>query len=572
MIFGCYRQKKESRVANDSSAARSSTNSTIGTVDGDGTGSNSENDPDDPGSTGKNDDDDDGSKDKDDDDDEGSKDNDDPDDMDSNGKNDPDDDMGASGGGSPGTKDLATAPNYDYIAKADAFLESQKVQQTKYVDATGTHDVDPSAPFKNYTLNTYSNHGYGPLNNKSDVYDNGLAAIYYTVTGRATKAGEILSTYLRMYNYLANDPTAPKILSQRVDAENLTPDGSVEPIAYDLGNNSYMILALCKYYKQFVDNGATAQELQPYYDRAYKLVAYINQHHKRTGGEAAFRGFIGRNSYQNNLDGQGPFWQSNEHIINLYAVGNCMAGISPPQPNQGEDPYDTSILTEFRDHADNFVRNMFDTAIGAYRIGTPDELNANRFNLEDGVPADTQTWRILSGAGYISKDADKQSLDYLTTPAGANNASGGGNGSGGHWVVETIFGVDNFAGVRFTANNYANGQQTENTGAALLALLKDGRYSEKAKQIEESLKKFFDNQGNNGLPAHKENMGDINPACFQPTGVNCNTGLGWSYFSASHVASTVYSILGLINENPYSPDPSAYKRTEDVVTNIYLDY
>ena len=420
---------------------------------------------------------------------------------------------GSSGGGSgSGSVNIADHPNYSYVLKAHNFFQSQKVQST----------ANPSV----YTMKTYD--AGGVWANAADVYDNGLAAIAYLVMGRATDAGQILSSYLQIYQGLEDWGNSvgqeKRLLTQRIYPTTLMPNNEIEPPAEDLGNNSYMVLAFCKYFNQYLNDVASMEQLLPYYDRAYKVLDYIWRTRLRTNGTHRF---LGRDT---------AGYASTEHHINLYAFGKCMARTVPPG-------YDATLINNFTNVADNFVRAMWDDAVGAYRLGTVNDANSDAINYEDGFPADTASWRYMSGAGFRSITDDARSLDWLTSTSGT-------------WVVETAFGISNFAGVRFTSNVGAYGQQTENTGAALAALKMHGAYSSKASQIENSLKALFDQRGDGGLPAHKDSPSG--PQC-------CNTGLSWSYFNVPHLASTAYSILGIIGENPYQTEPSSYVRVQPVI-------
>lgn len=419
---------------------------------------------------------------------------------------------GGSGSGGSGSGNIANHPNYSFVLKAHNYFESVKRQSN-----------NPSV----YTLKTYkTGDGWAKA---ADVYDNGIAAIAYTVMGRANDAGIILRSYLDIYQGLEDWGNAngieKKLLTQRVYTDTLSPNVEIEPAKEDLGNNSYMMLALCKYYNQFRGDGASSTQLLPYYDRAYKILDYIWRTRRVTAGLDRFEA---RLPPQN--------WASTEHHINLYAFGKCMQQHIPS--GQG---YSSSRINNFTNLADNFVRAMWDNNVGVYRIGTSPGTDA--VNYGDGIPADTASWRYLSGAGFMNATNDGRSLDYLTS-------------SGGHWVQEYFLGINPFYGVRFTSNQGAYGSQIENTGAALAALRIHGGYTSKANKIENSLKKLWNQRGNNGLPSHRDNP--ASQGC-------CNTGLSWSYYNVSHTASNAYSILGLIGENPYSPTKSGYTRVQNVV-------
>ncbi|MFK7823976.1 MAG: hypothetical protein AB8G05_07465 [Oligoflexales bacterium] len=452
---------------------------------------------------------------------------------------------GSSGGGQGGSGSITSSPYYSYVQKADAFFESQKKVQTHYHSNGVDIPLDSGLPFTNYTLNTYNVPSGNVFHRVSDVYDNGLTAIYYTVTGRASKAGEILSTYLRMYKsaeeYGNSVNKEIKLLTQRVFSKTLFPN-FLEPAAEDLGNNSYMAIAFCRYFNQYRGNGASEANLLPYYDRAYQILDYIYRTRLQNNG---IRRFIGRDT---------AGYASAEHHVNLYALGKCMQQYIPA--GQG---YSTSRITDFTTVADDFVRAMWDNNVGSYRIGTIDDINSSAINTPDRFPADMASWRYMSGAGFRSTGDDTRSLTWLTTPESAN-------GEGGVWVQENFNGINPYYGVRFTNKADAYGTQTENTGAALLALKMHGGFSAKATLIENSLTALFTQEGNGGLPAHDDAVGSSCPHFTDPS---CNTGLTWSYFNTPHTASTAYSILGLLGENPYQTEPSGYDRIESVVIPVF---
>ena len=437
-----------------------------------------------------------------------------------------------SGGGGGGTSDIRTHPNYAYVQKAHTYFENVKVQ---------SNDPDVRT-FKTY-ISTW------PFDNAADVYDNGIAAIMYTVMGRATDAGDILNSYLQIYQGLedwgnAQNPVQEKkLLTARVYQDTLEPNDQVDGNFEDLGNNSYMMLAFCKYYNQFLGDGATQAQLLPYYDRAYKILDYIWRTRKYTNGQDRF---FAREKYRDQYHEDNNIredWTSTEHNINLYAFGKCMQQNMPS--GQG---YSATLINDFTNVAGNFVAYMWDGNLGTYRVGTYPGTDA--WNMDyTGSPVDTVTWRYLSGAGHISSAVDTTSINYMLS---------------NHWVLEnfvTLNGsnpvtVNNFYGVRFTDYTGAWGSQIENTGAALAALKKHGGYASSANQIESSLKALFDARpADQGLPSHQE---DVSSSC-------CNTGLTWSYYDQPHTASTAYGVLGLIGQNPYQATKSDNIRIQPVI-------
>lgn len=416
-----------------------------------------------------------------------------------------------------GSGNITNHPDYAYVQKAHNYFKKMTVQSS-YSDLS--------------TIRTFDSGG--PWINASDVYDNGITAIAYTVMGRATDAGNILNTYLQIYQGLEDwgntNDVEKKLLTQRVYTTNLLPHTGVEPSAEDLGNNSYMMLAFCKYFNQFMNDGASEAQLLPYYDRAYKMLDYIWRTRKVSNGGL-------ERYYAREVTNQ--TWAAAEHHINLYALGKCMAQHIPAG-------YNATLIDDFTAVADNFVREMWDSDDGAYRIGT--YPNSSIINEEIGYPVDLVSWRYLADAGYRSDADDNSTFNFMLE---------------NHYVVETAFDIPNFAGVKFTANYWAEGQQTENTGAILIAMKKHGGFPTQVAQVQSSLKALFDQQGTDGgLYAHNELWSDI---CDGETGEYCNTGLSWSYFRVPHTASTAYGILGIIGENPYQTGKSDYIRVQNVI-------
>ncbi|MFK7825888.1 MAG: hypothetical protein AB8G05_17175 [Oligoflexales bacterium] len=416
-----------------------------------------------------------------------------------------------------------------YLDYVEEFLDNQKV----------AYPLDNRIK----TINTYdvSNSGQKIFDKVSDVYDNALASIFFTVIGKPRKAADILNSWLRIYH---NNDYKPLIA--RFNSETL--NGAVEADYFDTGNNAWMGIAFCRYFIQYADDN-NKDKMIVYYNAANEIMKQLHSHQCVQG---LYRGYMGRPT---NSGTQAGMWQSTEHNIDMYALGACLVGAAKVNGT------DNVFAAQVRDIAGTFVNQMFDEAKGIYQIGTNNVCSDSTTINLGATPADAQSWRLLSRAEMGgSEERSKSSQEALRSePFFERDAD-----------FSDLIGQDIF-GVRFT--DFGRGVQMENTGSALLSL--NDFYGEQpadsVTDLRNSIKYLFDFYKGGGIPASSQS--DPNP---QARG-GFNTGLSWSYFDWPHVASTVWSGLALayqfeenggilIGMNPFYPGSSMVPVLEDIPT------
>ncbi|MFK7823975.1 MAG: hypothetical protein AB8G05_07460 [Oligoflexales bacterium] len=423
-----------------------------------------------------------------------------------------------------------------YLGYVEKYIESQTRQATASDDSNA------------YTVRTYDVEEGELFYAASDTYDNALVSIFFTVIGKPQKSAKILDSWLRMHKWtLANDNYRKGLFWPKVNHIDLGPASWIDNGGdfLDVGNNSMMALAFCRYYLQFADDAPNTDLHKEYYNASKAMMSEIHNNFQCTTGP--YRGYMGRPTSTKTA-----YWQSIEHNLDMYALGTCVqeaAKIAEPGVN--------TISEDVQKVAGTFVSQMYDSANKRYRTGTEPACNANTAQNNAFVPVDAITWRHLAKAeadSMLHADRSEESMTSLVTPT---------------FMIQDPDFTSKLGqpiwGVKFT--NIGTGIQGENTGAALLALndFHQNNASEDIDKLRSGVKAMFDQYGNSGIPAHSDT----------PDGSCCNTGITWSYYFTPHTASTVYFGLALAYQferngqiipgmNPYFPGSSNVEAQESV--------
>ena len=476
---------------------------------------------------------------------------------------------GSSGGGGPGSSDPMTFSSLpqdqrDYLKYIEDYIDKQTVMADNGRD---------------HVVRTY-NVGSGIWELVADTYDNSLAVQFFTAIGKPQKAARILDTWLRINEWnIANhsDTTTHGLFWPRVNMTDVSLSiGPDWPTTFlDVGNNSMMGMAFCKYYLQFYNDAPDSQQHKRYYDAAKSIMSTIHNNFQCNDSTS---GYIGRRArVGDSAEGNQP-WRSVEHNLDMYALGACVEAAASLAGDN------TTTAVAVKERAGTFVDTMWDATNNRYRVGTgfcsagPNAIN-NNYIAVDGI-----TWRYLSKAALSDSSHSQKSQSSMAT-----------------LVSDFIFedtdwttllgGVVPYWGVPFSIvgpvpwthpdtgepGSEAYGAQQENVGAALLALNAfnndfGANYGVKINEMRAGVKAMLDYHKGHGVPAHFEET--IN--CVQSTRKNCNTGLDWSYARTPHTAATSYFGLALLYQfsdqgeinagaNPYSNYPSRIITQESVL-------
>ncbi|MFK7827488.1 MAG: hypothetical protein AB8G05_25305 [Oligoflexales bacterium] len=298
----------------------------------------------------------------------------------------------------------------------------------------------------------------------------------------------------------------------------------------------WMGLALCRFWAHYPSDSSANN----FYNTAYNMVQYIHENHLRDSSYGGYPAYVGRNSWANNLAGQGPFWVSVEHHSNLSALAKCL------QTKSGLSSGQSQLLSAFRTNVDNFINDNYNSTPGTGSFGTGifGDSASNVWLNTDFIPADTQSWRYLADAGRTgsTNSKDLPSMNYLT--------------SGNILTTDNGFtGVGTITGPKFTNNG--SGVQVENLGSATLSLKRyralnnSNAFDSQITAMENSILTLFNHHQVNGVPAHSEDESQNTAAQWCVPLGNCNTGIGWDYFEVPHTASVMFSIMALLELNPY---------------------
>ena len=467
-------------------------------------------------------------------------------------------DGGSSGGGQSGSSDplaFTALPQEqrDYLKYVEDYLDRQTIL------------IDNSALGKpnDHVVRTYNVGPGNPFEVAADTYDNSLAAQFFTAIGKPQKAARILDTWLRMSESATSDPDTKGLFWPRVQITNVEwavswLDGDSHK-ALDVGNNSMMGLAFCKYYLQFQSAGADIR----YYNAAKTIMSTIHNNYQCND---TTKGYKGRKARAGDPGGGNQSWRSVEHNLDMYALGACVEEAA----SLAGDGTATAVAVKQR--AGAFVDAMWDAPYNRYRVGTGlCEDGPNAFN-NNYIAVDSITWRYLSkAAGSVSSHEQKSQASMATLISDFLFEDTDWTAILGvpYWGVPfSKYGTQPWAenGVQ-APEGY--GAQQENVGAMLLALNAyhnemGSSYGGKIDDVRAGVKKMLDFHKAHGIPAHYEETVNCEPL---PHRANCNTGLNWSYARDPHTAATAYFGLALLYQwsnggeinagaNPYSNFPS----------------
>jgi len=390
-----------------------------------------------------------------------------------------------------------------------------------------------------------------------DVYDNSLAAIYYTMRGKHDQAKMILDAFLELlytnkevpgnvtYGAYSKLPSGRMLtlLAAAYSPIKAEPGDyglpGVADGAVDTGNNAWVAIAFARY--------AAATGNQCYALAARDIMTVLSNH--QTCADPLM-GFMARLK---------PFpnpTRSTEHNIDIWALARMLKN------------------DDIRDRAQFFVSKMygysnnpefqqaFATGSGCY-VHSPSDAT---------TPVDAQTWNILADAA-ADENHRKNAMRWALQPSQDSgmlfvdvdrmgNTHGLGKG-------------DTWTGFRFSS--FGRGVQGENTAAGVMSMVHFRDLfgvtdavdvTTAVNAMRDDLKKMLATYGSVLSSIRGGNAmshaGDHNPNAEYPGG--SDTGFQWKYLRYPHLASTAWTGMMLIlqaddsqtlntNGNPYAvPD------------------
>jgi hypothetical protein len=339
-------------------------------------------------------------------------------------------------------------------------------------------------------------------NYRYDVYDNAVAAIYYTERGQYTKAKGILDAFEHyMYPNGSIGATTPEMMAAAYLPEGGEISWDSEATAKDLGNNAWAGLAFAKY-AAATQSDCEGKVAKDHLDSLTSQFACTDQ-------SRGFMGRVGRN------------YRSIEHNIDMF--GFCRA----------------MDATYYQASASQFIESMWGHhKENIYAVGTADGVPCDTTVNRGLVAVDSVTWNIAADADRFTSHK-QMALEFALTADGewvdAEIDSVGNDGTG---VGET------YSGLRFSTAG--TGIHWENTAGGLVAMQhylelngdsSTMNLSDKIQKVSSSLSKLLQVYG--AIPASIREEGS-------------DTGMGWSYFRSNHLAATAWSGLALMGKNPYS--------------------
>ncbi|CAK0899943.1 unnamed protein product, partial [Prorocentrum cordatum] len=409
--------------------------------------------------------------------------------------------------------------------------------------------------------------GLPPALDRSDVYDNALAAIYYVKRGRLEEARRILDVFTSLL-YPGDLRPSSTFPGQRGGIQfpgtvyHGLPSGrpltllaaayrstmkaragqywGVEVMdgAVDTGNNAWAALAFAHY--AAAAGAKSRPEARCYAAVARDVLAALAN--ASVCGDS-LGGYLGRLP---------PFpanYRSTEHNLDVAALARALG--------------DAAVSA----HAERFVRQMHARrpdyprayATGTGKSSPGEERCGSSVPASAPVAADAQFWTLLAGAdpgGWRAADAVWWALQRPEGPEGSREATQG------MWESDAdVVGAGNDSvaaprlnGTRFT--NWGTGVQWEVTASATIAMVKSGqqlggeadpRLARRIDEARNSLYHLLVRYG--GVPAsvlggnYEAWRRNLHHSAY-PGG--SDTGIGWSYFRYLHVASTAWTGLLLL--------------------------
>tara|TARA_B110000046_G_scaffold132954_1_gene139347 strand:- start:284 stop:2215 length:1932 start_codon:yes stop_codon:yes gene_type:complete len=390
----------------------------------------------------------------------------------------------------------------------------------------------------------------------ADTYDNSLAIIYYTAMNDFDKAKRLADSWIQILvwtGWNTDNTDNMNLLRARykIDGTWWTTALGGDTLYRDVGNNSYMALALAKFGATFSKRLLTTNtDATNIYTRAaISIMTFIHDKRGRIvsiNGGTQMVGYAAREAPKDYL--------STEHHIDMYALAN----IINRTPNIGTTV--TTLCETIMTNVKTYMTAVYDEGMGTYMIGT-DPCGGNlpadsthysvNLNTEAPTPVDCQTWAMLTGMDDDdTHNRQKTGMawvkntcyihdHYRFTSEGKVAECANKNGSSACVSPDV-----SYTGIRFTSSG--DGIQLENTGSGLMALARyasfprddAGDYAESiesiAYSIDELAKRYPD-----GMVASLFDISAVKD--YGDSGQN--TGLTWSYAAVPHLASTLYCIL-----------------------------
>jgi hypothetical protein len=439
---------------------------------------------------------------------------------------------------------------------------------------------------------------------KCDVYDNGLALHFLTCTNQVTRASLLARSILTLmvnegWFYTAETSTdriaSFKLLSVRygLNGDILSDELGIESMLKDVGNNSYIAMALAKF-----GLALAGEDAKMYIQAAYDILLKI--HTVRLNERGDYKGYMARVDKNSGIvDGS---YLSTEHHVDMYALAMIFE-----KNREATSKYlsteEQSVIMEVKKISEAFIQSMWDTERNMFNTGTG-YINGTGSVMknQENLAVDCQTWTVLCGA---SRDRHKQCLEWAVKECLTVDTPVGGVGCVHGINSETAFvpispcsvytPSELYTGFKFT--NRGNGIQLENTGSGLLALLihqadHDGDGAAVTSQREallESMRRLICDHvknTNTGIPGsfrkeklyprlhymEKDGKTILEPNYMFINDKNAhetNTGMSWSYYTNPHMASTIYCALSLM----FSQDPTfAYNPYSHVTVPFDTSY
>lgn len=423
----------------------------------------------------------------------------------------------------------------------------------------------------------------------ADTYDNSLAIIYYTAINDFTKAKSLADAWIQILVWTGWDDDDMNITNMNLLRARYKNDGTWwtkiiggDTQVRDVGNNSYMALALAKFGATFskrINIMKSGASINIYTRAAIAIMKFI--HTKRAStvtvyesnayvdqvGTGSVTGYIAREAPDNYL--------STEHHIDMYALANVIHN-TPDVSNE-----EKTICGEVMDNVKAYMDVIYDSDTGTYMIGTfaPDSTGKAALNTRDPTPVDCQTWAMLTGMDDDTADIQNHGMTWVKEHCYIYDQYRPVTNGG---ILSTCVDTEAFipctqtnnsdptyTGIRFTKRGM--GIQLENTGSGLMALARHSYmtttgnrpHADAIQSISESIDtlsmrfpcgmvaSLWDLHGSD-LPEYKEKdaIGNSVPQ---------NTGLSWSYAAVPHLASTLYCVLARMYVDA-GPDASVAER------------
>lgn len=375
----------------------------------------------------------------------------------------------------------------------------------------------------------------------ADIYDNSLALLYFITTNQLNSAYKLYSSLDRLFHKYGSN-----LLFARY-----RPNGNVD-YSYngkynddligvtnvrDLGNNTYLGIAFVKYGLTYHIAGAI--------ENSFDIIEQIKSREIK---------------YNNNIVGYKARSQKNyvsmEHMIDIYALCNIMLeNISLLKNIYKIGDIDNKVieLEQMRKNCRIFANEMYND--GKYYIGTTDEKYFE-VNTTSAIPADCQTWNILSGIDSINTEHQRKSIKWCVDNCILNDTYSSN--------------TDIYTGFRFSEDGTCI--QLENTGSGLMAFVKinnteaDIDYTKIIEKIQSSIVRLCNRSPDGIVSSFRNEKLTLSEGEF-------NTGLTWSYWDSIHTASTIYCSLSLLyiesgGDELFNPYGTKIKAQNNQIKNV----